>query len=113
MAYVVVGCFIILDFGTGLVKALKQKNFNSSVMREGLFHKCASIIWVVFGTLVDYAQTILDLGITVPLAGAICTYIVLMECGSIMENLGAINPKLVPAKIRQHFTKLNSEEGGK
>lgn len=110
MVYVVVGCFIVLDFVTGLVKAFKQKNFTSTVMREGLFHKCGSIIWVVFGSLVDYAQTILDLGISVPLAGAICTYIVLMECGSIMENLGAINPKLVPQKVRQHFTKLNTNE---
>lgn len=108
MVYLIVGCFIVFDFGTGIVKALKQKNFTSTVMREGLFHKCASIMWVVFGSLVDYAQTLIDLGITVPLAGAICTYIVLMECGSIMENLGTINPKLVPQTIRQHFTKLNT-----
>lgn len=112
MVYLVVGCFIVLDFGTGLVKALKQKNYNSSVMREGLYHKCASIIWVVFGSLVDYAQTIIDLGVSIPLASAICTYIVLMECGSIMENLGAINPNLVPQKIRQYFTKLNQNESG-
>lgn len=108
MVFVIVGCFIVLDFVTGLIKAIKQKNFTSSTMREGLFHKCASILWVVFGSLVDYAQTYIDLGVTIPLAGAICVYIVLMECGSIMENLGAINPKLVPQTIRQHFTKLNN-----
>ena len=110
MVYLLVGCFILFDFGTGIVKALKQKKFTSTVMREGLFHKCASIMWVVFGGLVDYAQTMIDLGITIPLAGSICAYIVLMECGSIMENLGEINPNLVPHTIRQHFTKLKTNE---
>lgn len=108
MVYLIVGCFIVLDFVTGLLKAFKQKNYSSSVMREGLFHKCASVIWILFGTLVDYAQTLIDLGVTIPVATSICVYIILMECGSIVENLGAINPQIVPEKIRQHFTKLNS-----
>lgn len=108
MMYFIVACFIVLDFITGLCKAFKEKNFTSSLMREGLFHKCASIIWVVFGVLVDYAQTFVDLGVTVPIAGMVCTYIILMECGSIMENLGKINPKIIPQKIREHFGKLNS-----
>ena len=109
MVFLVVGCFILLDFGTGLLKALKQKNYNSTVMREGLYHKGAEVIWLVFGTLVDVAQSYMDLGISVKLSVAVCTYIALMECGSIMENLGAINPKLVPKPIRQYFTKLNAE----
>ena len=108
MLYVIVACFIVLDFVTGLCKAFKEKNFTSSLMREGLFHKCASIIWVMFGVLVDYAQAYIDLGVTVPIAGMVCGYIILMECGSIMENLGKINPKFVPKKIKECFSKLNS-----
>lgn len=107
MVYCVVGCFIVLDFITGIVKALKQKNFNSSVMREGLFHKSASILCVLLGVLVDYAQTLVDLGFSVPCATAICTYIILMEFASIAENLGQINPNLLPEKLREHFTKLS------
>lgn len=112
MVYLVTGCFIVLDFITGLIKALKQKNYSSTVMREGLFHKCASIIWIVFGTLVDYTQGYLDLGNTIPVCISICTYIVIMECGSIIENLGSINPEIVPVKVRQHFAKLNQQERG-
>ena len=107
MVYLVVGCFIGLDFATGIIKALKQKSYSSSVMREGLFHKCGSIICVVFGTLVDYAQSFLNLGVTVPVAIGVCGYISLMECGSIIENLGTINPQIVPQKLKQYFTKLN------
>ena len=107
MLYVVTGCFALLDFGTGMVQAIKNKNFSSSVMREGLYHKCSLAFFVIFGLLVDYAQTLIDLGVQVPLTIAICSYIILMECGSIMENLGKINPALVPVKIREHFVKLN------
>lgn len=104
--YVIVGTFIALDFVTGLIKAIKENDFDSSKMREGLFHKCGSVLCVTFGVLIDYAQTYLELGITAPVAVAICTYIVLMECGSIAENIGAINPELLPEKLKSHFSKI-------
>lgn len=108
MIYLTVASFIGLDFVTGLVKAFKEKNYTSKVMREGLFHKCGSILCIGFGVLVDYAQMYLDLGVAVPVATAICTYISLMECGSIIENIGAINPQIIPEKIKECFSKLKS-----
>ena len=56
---------------------------------------------VALGILIQYAEGYLDLGINLPVAAAICTYIVLMEIGSAIENIGAINPDLVPAKLRK------------
>lgn len=106
MVYLVTAGFIALDLLTGIVKAFKEKAFNSSVMREGLYHKCGSILLIVFGLLVDYAQAYVDLGFKIPVAVSICSYIILMECGSIFENAGKINPDLAPEKIKQHFTKL-------
>ena len=41
MAIAVVGGFIAMDCITGIVKAIKNKNFSSSIMREGLFHKAS------------------------------------------------------------------------
>lgn len=106
MVYVVTICFIALDLLTGLIKAFKEKTYTSSVMREGLFHKCGSIICIGFGWLVDYAQTFIDIGVTLPIAISICAYIILMEIGSIIENLGKINPQIVPKKLKTFFTKL-------
>lgn len=111
MVYLVTGGFVLLDMVTGLIKAFKNKSFTSSIMREGLFHKCGSLSLVVFGVLVDYAQTIIDIGVIIPIAGVICTYIILMEIGSIIENIGSINPEIVPEKIKVHFTKLNEVNG--
>jgi phage-related holin len=106
MVYLLTGGFMLLDMGTGLVKAFKQKDYTSSIMREGLFHKCGSILCIVFGMLVDYAQLYIDLGASIPVALSICGYICLMEIGSIIENICQINPEILPDKIKCYFKKL-------
>ena len=101
--------FIVLDFITGIVYALSKKQFKSSVMREGLWHKLASIIGIVIGIGLDYAQSIADLGFSIPAMNSICVYIILMECGSIIENIGKINSKILPKSITSLFKSLNEE----
>ena len=107
MVYLITAGFILLDMITGIVKSFKEKNYTSSVMREGLFHKCGSVICVIFGVLVDYSQTFIDLGVTIPIALPICAYIILMEIGSIIENVCIINPHIMPTKLKQYFKKLS------
>lgn len=104
--YVITGCFILFDLITGLIKAFKENNFESSIMRQGLFHKCGSLLCVVFGFGVDKAQEVMDLGVSIPVASAICAYITLMEIGSIIENISIINPDIVPKKLKSFFKKL-------
>lgn len=107
--YIITSVFILLDMVTGIVKAFKEKDYNSSVMREGLFHKSGSLLCIAFGVLVDYAQTLLDLGVNVPVAVSICAYICLMEIGSIIENVCKINPEIFPDKLKSFFTKLSNK----
>lgn len=113
MVYIIDGAFIVFDFITGLIKTIKEKNFNSSIMREGLYHKCGSMLVIALATLVDYSQKYIDLGyeFNLPIVTTVSVYIVLMELGSIVENIGKINPKLVPAKVRECFFKLNDKGG--
>ena len=113
MVYIVTACFIALDMITGLIKAFKEKNYTSSVMREGLFHKIGSILCVAFGVLVDYAQNFLDLGVSIPIAVSICAYICLMEIGSIIENVVTINPEIMPEKLKGYFQKLSNKDDEK
>lgn len=94
MVYIIVACFILFDILTGLIKAFKNKDYKSCVMREGLFHKCGSLLCIVFGFLIDYGQQFLDLGFKAPVGTTICIYICLMEFVSIAENLRDINPEL-------------------
>ena len=106
MVYVLAGAFILLDLVTGVVKAFKEKNWSSTVMREGLFHKIGSVLTIVFGIMVDYAQSYVDIGVSIPMAAAICGYIIIMEIGSIIENVCIINPEILPDKIKAYFDKL-------
>lgn len=108
---VVVIVFIGLDFLTGIIKAFKNKAYNSSVMREGLYHKFTSIIICVGALMVDIAQIYVDIGVNVPIFVSVCVYIVTMEIGSIIENVCAVNPHIMPDKLKQFFAKLNG--GGK
>ena len=109
MVYVVTGIFILLDMVSGLIKAFKEKSYNSSIMREGLFHKSGSVLCIVFGVLVDYAQSFVDLGVHIPIAVSVCAYICLMEVGSIIENVCAINPQIMPDKLKEYFSKLSKK----
>lgn len=109
MVYIITGAFILLDFITGLIKAFKKKEYTSSLMREGLYHKVGSILVIVFASLVDYAQGYIDIGVTIPLTITVCSYICLMEIGSIIENVCLINPAIMPEKLQSFFSKLSDK----
>ena len=107
--YAIAFAFIVLDFITGLIKALATHSFTSTKMRQGLFHKVALLLCMILGFLVDHAQGYIDLGITVPVAAAVCVYICLMETASIIENICKINPEIVPGKLATLFGGLRSD----
>lgn len=106
MLYLLTGAFILLDMISGIIKAFKKKKFTSRIMREGLFHKCGSVLCILFGFGVDKVQEYIDIGVNIPVATAICGYIILMEIGSIIENICIINPEIMPEKLKSFFDKL-------
>lgn len=93
--------FIVFDSISGNISACANHIWKSSEMRRGLYHKFGSIMLVALAYLIDYAQRFVDLGFQIPIAAGVCTYIILMELGSIIENIGKINPDLLPAQIRK------------
>lgn len=113
-SYIIIGLialfFMLLDFASGIAKALATGTFKSTKMREGLYHKVGLIICMVMGWGVDFAQRYLDIGITVPVFTAICAYIVLMEIFSIIENVCEINPDIMPEKLLSILGGLKKSE---
>lgn len=101
--YVIAFGFIVMDYMTGLLKAFATRAFESKIMRQGLFHKVALLLVMLLGWLVDYAQTVVDLGFAVPVGGALCVYIIMMELGSSLENICKMNPELMPDKLMELF----------
>ena len=109
---IVLAIFIGLDILTGLVKALARKDFASNAMREGLVHKLTELLAAAFGYAADYTLPIIGVTIRFSIFSAMIIYIVLMEAGSIIENIGLIYPAL-GEKMKSIFRDAQSDDNGK
>jgi phage-related holin len=114
MIYLVTFCFIVMDYFTGILKVFATNTFSSKIMRAGLFHKASLLCVLALGWLMEYAQRFVDLGIdfAVPVGTAACVYVILMEIGSILENLCEANPELMPDGLCKIFG-VKPGKGGK
>lgn len=104
----VVLVFIALDVVTGIAKAFATTGFDSSIMRQGFFHKLGEIFAVALSLIADIGLPDIGVPLDVQLSGICCAYLVLMEIGSIIENIGAINPDLV-GPLNKIFAKLRGD----
>ena len=85
--------FMVIDVFTGVLKAVKNKELNSTKAREGIY------------------KNYVDMGFNFPAAATICTLIIVTEAISILENLGQINPDLVKL-VAPFLSALNKKEDG-
>ena len=121
MLTIVIGLAVV-DFATGIIKAYVQHDISSRKMRTGGLNKITEIVVMAtacgleigIGALGRYYQSAELAGIAGTVAaGAVFTYIVLMELVSILENYGEISPdaKWV-SKIIKKLRNFNDEKGG-
>lgn len=102
--------FMAIDVFTGVLKAVKNKELNSTKAREGIYKKASFILFIAFGYLADYAMDYVNMGFNLPAAATICTLIIVTEAISVLENLGKINPDLVKL-VAPFLSALNKKEG--
>lgn len=99
-----------LDLITGIVGAIKDgEQIKSSKLRDGLFKKVGFIFCYALGIVINYAESYLTLPFGVDLVPVICTYAIITEVVSIVENISKINPDILPEKIKE----LIGYNGGK
>ena len=103
---------MFVDVLTGMLKAVKNKELNSTKAREGIYKKASFILFIAFGYLADYAMQYVNMGFNFPAAVTICTLVIVTEAISILENLGKINPELVKI-VAPFLSALNNKEGVK
>lgn len=108
--YVVVGCFILFDIVTGIMKALYNGGINSTLLRVGLFHKLSEVLAVVGSGLLEYGADYLQIGAEYPVLAIVSTYIILMELISILENICEVNPTLGKL-FKPYLEKLKNKKG--
>ena len=109
LSIVIVLAFILLDVVSGLVRAFATTGFDSSVMRQGFFHKLGELLSVALCVVVDVSMPRLGIPVEVDFSAVCCVYLVIMEIGSILENIGAINPELRDP-LSKIFAKLKGSE---
>ena len=98
-------CFMLLDCVSGFIRSVLKKELSSTKAREGLMHKLGFILAIAVGIFLQCASQVIDLGFEIPSMAAICVYIVLVECMSIVENIGDMNPDIANSNIFQFFKK--------
>lgn len=114
MMWAIVACLVMMVFDiiTGFTAAWKNKNIQSTKMREGLFHKGTLILLIILAWMCElFVMHIPDLGITIPLVIPACVIIFTMELVSITENAAEINPELKDSKLLKLFSISNDVEG--
>lgn len=108
--FIVVLLFIALDFLSGTVAALKAGVFTSTEMRKGLFNKGGEIIVIVLAGLVDFSGVSESIGVSVSLVPVFSIYVILMEIGSILENVDKINPNVITKNLSKYFERIGGSE---
>lgn len=103
--------FMMIDVFTGVLKAVKNKELNSTKAREGIYKKASFILFIAFGYFADYAMDYVNMGFNFPTAVTICTLVIVTEAISVLENLGQINPDLVKL-VAPFLSALNKKEEG-
>lgn len=90
----VVGGFITADIITGVISALATGKFESRIMREAIPHKLGEVFAMLMCCGCEYALPLV--GIEIPMITKIMAgYLIIMEIGSLIENIGEMNPELV------------------
>lgn len=107
-AWAIGGACILMcmDILIGLAGAVINKDFQSTVMRVGLGHKlmevCAIALAIVLQVLAEHITEIPSF----PSTMFVCAYLIVMEVGSIWENIVKVNPELGSGAINDAIDQI-------
>lgn len=95
--------FHVLDITSGLIAGFRNKDIQSSKLRDGLFKKVGFIFCYMLAWMVDTQGELIGFNIAVDILPIIVLYSCTTEVVSIIENISKINPDLLPSKLLEIF----------
>lgn len=96
--------FEAFDMIVGVTCATIKGEFSSTEMRKGLGHKAVITLALMLSILAQIAaQLVGDLGFAIPIVLPVCTFIIIMEIGSVIETLTAAYPELDLSRVFEWF----------
>lgn len=104
--------FNALDFITGIITAIKDKDIRSSKLREGLFKEVGFILCYFVAWLIDNEGSLIGFQLGTAILPIIILYVCTTELVSILENICKINPGLLPEKLMEifHISNVKKED---
>lgn len=104
--------FNALDLVTGIITAVKNKDIQSSKLRDGLFKKVGFLLCYFVAWLVDTQGAKIGFQFGVPILPIIILYVCTTELVSILENICKINPDILPEKLMElfHISNVKKED---
>ena len=110
---------MLLDCATGTALAIKEKAWNSSKARQGLWHKggstimiCVSVLTDIFlGLVINHVPGLqLPVDYDMLLTPIVLTWYIATELGSILENAAEMGAP-VPPVLREALEKVHKASG--
>ena len=95
--------FNATDLITGIITAVKNKDIQSSKLRDGLFKKVGFILCYFAAWLIDTEGSLIGFQLGTPILPIIILYVCTTELVSILENICKINPDILPEKLMELF----------
>ena len=96
-------CFNALDLLTGFIAAVKNKEIQSSKLRDGMFKKIGFFICYFLAWLLDSEGDVIGFSFGVNILPIIILYVCTTELVSVLENVSKINSDLLPDKLLKLF----------
>ena len=105
IALMVLVCFMVLDYLTGLIKAYITKKLSSNVGLHGIARKSVILIVLIMSVMLD---RILNSGTWV-FRTLVCYFYIANEGLSILENCSVIGLP-IPSKLQEALDQLKNKE---
>ena len=102
----------IVDYATGVIRAVYQQELNSQIMKKGLLHKLVYLCIMVVATCFDSLGVSETIGLPLDTTALCTSAIILIELSSIIENACAVNPELADSPIGAIFSKTQPKHKG-
>lgn len=100
--------FNATDLVTGLLSAVKNKDLQSSKLRDGIFKKVGFLICYFLALIVDLYGKEVGFDLPVELLPCVLSFVCLTEVISILENVSKI-ADILPEKLLDLFHITNKE----
>lgn len=109
-AAIAAGAMTLVDIATGVTRAALNRELSSDGWLRGLGRKMAIVLAFALAVALEYAETLLPMGLDIRITIPVACYLVLTEATSAYENIRGIDPSLRPDTLEDIFAVNNEGE---